>query len=526
MKIFGLRTKIITLLIVLITGVMGWMTYQTIQVQVDNRIQEFTEQARAVGTVFGYNYARSLLTETALSSQEQLSTRLWEKSTDRAVFFMAYGVDGKKLHQQPDTIDSRFQPLPELPKKNIRHLLKSDKNSLRRWNREQNLFEVLVPIRHKGNQIGIIRMGLDTREIEQARNAIFAQNLRVTGYFWIAVALIGMIATGRITNPLENLVDVTRKFGQGNLEARTEVNTRDEIGELSDRFNEMADRIQRRIREREQSLAQLEAIQRVGTTLNESTDPDVFFPVLDEAIQTLYGIEAFTALIREGDIYYSPYSRPELENPLFLSPESDAIQAVGGQAEPHAIQPDEDWNPALRSMTWAYPLKTGDYLNGVLYMDLHETPGAEELEWMQIWGTQVSQAIRGMVLNHQIVELQNQPVQAMTEGIEWLFGQNLDQFGQLLIPNFFDTRQQEGLFYGEDFYEQLTDALKDRELKIKIMQIQPHQFLLAGDNLSSIEKNDIVKYFEESVDFEFIVNWYDNPEPTLEELEQFLLEDE
>jgi NtrC-family two-component system sensor histidine kinase KinB len=48
-----------------------------------------------------------------------------------------------------------------------------------------------------------------------------------------------------ITQPAEKLTDTVRKFGRGLLDVRANVNSKDEIGELSHEFNRMAERLQK-----------------------------------------------------------------------------------------------------------------------------------------------------------------------------------------------------------------------------------------------------------------------------------------
>jgi HAMP domain-containing protein len=525
MKIFGLRTKIIGLLIILITLVMGAMTYVSVRVQVDARLTEFTEQARAIGQVFGLNYARSLLTESAIEDRQAVSTRLWKETNERSIYLMAYGVNGAKIHKSPDTLPERYREIPDLSSSQVRRLLQSDRPYLRRWNRGLELYDVLVPIRYHGSRFGVIRLGLDTTEISETRSAIIYQNLQITGIFWAIAALVGMVATGRIVRPLESLVDITRQLGEGDLSTRGDVETSDEIGELSETFNEMADQIQQRVRERERSIEQLEAIQTVGSTLNESADPEVFFPVLDEAMQTLYDIEAFVPLIDDGDVYTAPYSRPELDSPLFLSPDSQVIENVDREAEPFRIEPEEDWPPPLQSMNWAYPLKVGYYLNGVLFMELGHEPEEQELNWMTIWGTQVAQAIRAMVLNRQVTDYRSRPVQAIRDQVETFIQSELTEFADLTLPNYAENQREEGLFYGEDFNEQIGDALESLDYSLSHLQIRPDRFLVAAEELNGFEKTELEETVREHVDFEFNMRWFEGEEePSVEIIDQFLMD--
>ncbi|MCA2002005.1 MAG: HAMP domain-containing histidine kinase, partial [Chloroflexi bacterium] len=60
----------------------------------------------------------------------------------------------------------------------------------------------------------------------------------------ILAALVGWVVSKRITMPLTELTRVTLQMSQGNLSARAEVRSNDEIGLLASSFNEMASQVE------------------------------------------------------------------------------------------------------------------------------------------------------------------------------------------------------------------------------------------------------------------------------------------
>jgi len=72
-------------------------------------------------------------------------------------------------------------------------------------------------------------------------------------------AVGGAIVSRRFTKPLERLSAAVRKVAKGNFDVKVDIESRDEIGQLSNSFNEMADEL----RDRENSLkrAQLALVQ-------------------------------------------------------------------------------------------------------------------------------------------------------------------------------------------------------------------------------------------------------------------------
>ena len=69
----------------------------------------------------------------------------------------------------------------------------------------------------------------------------------VAGVILVVVGVGAYFTARSIARPLAALTETTRAFGRGNLEARTKSTRRDEIGELSRAFDDMADRLARLI---------------------------------------------------------------------------------------------------------------------------------------------------------------------------------------------------------------------------------------------------------------------------------------
>ena len=71
-----------------------------------------------------------------------------------------------------------------------------------------------------------------------------ARNLPV--YLWIVAAVAGLcyILAWTLAKPVRTLHDAVVRFGKGDLSSRSGLQRRDEIGELSSAFDQMADRIQ------------------------------------------------------------------------------------------------------------------------------------------------------------------------------------------------------------------------------------------------------------------------------------------
>ncbi len=522
----SLKLKVTLVLVLLVTVVMGLITFFNVRQQVRESVEQKKQEATLVGRIFGLNYSSSLLTGADLDEINRTSTRLWLETAPGAEFLIAYDVEGNDFFYMPEDVRETETDIIPFPPEQIKNLLRSQRDVFGRWAEEENFYDALVPIRYHDNEFGVIRIGFDTTALAERQRAILINNAVVTGIFWIVAIIVGIFATTWFLKPLEKLDEVAVELGRGNLDVRSDIKTGDEIEELGDVFNNMADRIQARIKERERSLAQLEAIQRVGSRLNESTEPEVFFPVLDEALQTLYDIEVFIPVIWDGELYTAPYTRPELDSPLFIPSHSPPIEPLDNapKGEYTSIEPGEDWPEALQDTNTAYPFKVGIDLHGALYMKLNQDISEQEANWMAIWGTQVCQAVRGMVLDEKIEEYQSQLVKAQEDLLKKKLRAGYTDFLLASIPEFVENRKEAGIFYGEDFYDQLLNTLNNLDFDTDIIQLQADRFLIMGADLDDWDKKEVESVLTEFPEAKFEFQWCGDEEPDATTLQNFTLE--
>ncbi|SKC65606.1 sensor histidine kinase [Maledivibacter halophilus] len=96
----------------------------------------------------------------------------------------------------------------------------------------------------------------DITYIYEEKNKQLAFFIRLEIIICIILAL-GMYALSKhITKPINKLVDSTKRIKEGNFSQRVDISTNDEIGILSQNFNEMADTIEDKIFELEKSVKQ------------------------------------------------------------------------------------------------------------------------------------------------------------------------------------------------------------------------------------------------------------------------------
>ena len=116
------------------------------------------------------------------------------------------------------------------------------------------------PLRVGNDTLGVFAVVLPSQFIVQAgatsRNTYALIFSAATG----GVILIGYLISQRITRPLNRLVRTSQAVADGNLEQRTGIVSRDEIGMLAETFDEMTGRLSERTRALEEAIGRMRAI--------------------------------------------------------------------------------------------------------------------------------------------------------------------------------------------------------------------------------------------------------------------------
>lgn len=111
----------------------------------------------------------------------------------------------------------------------------------------EEIYDFSIPVRDlTGEQIGLVRVGILSEIIN--KEVFRLRNRAITsGIFFIIVAgtLVCFVARFGILNPIKSLMVGIAKFGKGQFDSRIELKTRDEIGQLANSFNQMAEDLQK-----------------------------------------------------------------------------------------------------------------------------------------------------------------------------------------------------------------------------------------------------------------------------------------
>jgi len=114
-----------------------------------------------------------------------------------------------------------------------------------------------IPLTGRQNELlGVLLVGSSRRELVTLTNFIRALALLVGGGGILLGVVLGWWVAARITRPVERLAAGAREVAAGNWQARVDVGSRDEIGQLARAFNHMT----RQLVEQREHLVQAERV--------------------------------------------------------------------------------------------------------------------------------------------------------------------------------------------------------------------------------------------------------------------------
>lgn len=135
-------------------------------------------------------------------------------------------TDSDAVGERYDTVDDR---LSQRARKEQRALIDID----------QTGFHVAAPIHLGGAEFGIARLGISRASLDQDLSNLRNQSLLVGFVFLVLGLIASQSVVLRTVRPLRKLTSATRAIAGGELNRRIAINTKDEVQELAEAFNQM-----------------------------------------------------------------------------------------------------------------------------------------------------------------------------------------------------------------------------------------------------------------------------------------------
>ncbi len=209
------------------------------QFYLDNVEEDLESRARLAEC----HIAPQLLGDEA-AAVENISRKLGERSNTRITVILPSGKVIGDSRENPGRMDNHAER-PEIREALAGRIGTSTRYS---FTLRQTMMYVAVPLKHEGEVEAAVRTALPVTAIEDALGSQYFE-IAIWGLgIALIAALISLIVSRRITRPLETLRDGADKFARGELEHRLNVTGSLEIASLAESMNQMASKLDHRIR--------------------------------------------------------------------------------------------------------------------------------------------------------------------------------------------------------------------------------------------------------------------------------------
>jgi signal transduction histidine kinase len=206
---------------------------------VDRAREEMVNVAKDVSTDAAYNYYNILSTDDFMNIVRQKAMNngdvIWVVDQNTNIW-VTYNPFGETKITREEILKYYFDMLDDINHGNI----------TAKTNESDSFFNAPVitvgmPVIIQGNIVGAVFVhkllsDLKPAMMDMYRQIIFAALIA----FAVAVILIYFLAKS-ILKPLKKVTKATKQLAHGNFDVRISINSRDEIGELSDTFNSVAE---------------------------------------------------------------------------------------------------------------------------------------------------------------------------------------------------------------------------------------------------------------------------------------------
>ncbi len=241
----------IVLILVVMVGLTIYLSRTTRDAQLEGLETGLLAEARAVA-----ESAKPFLASPTEEGLDDLA-RQWSDILQARVTII--GLDGTVLGESDE---DRTQMDNHLNRPEIQQALESGAGISIRYSRTigRDMMYGAAPIELNGQTVAIARVALPLQQIEANIGRLQRVILTTALLAAAAAVVVAVIIAGRTARSIHRLTQVARRMAAGDLDARLYLAPRDDLGDLTQTFNYMADQLRDRVTDLADEQGRLAAI--------------------------------------------------------------------------------------------------------------------------------------------------------------------------------------------------------------------------------------------------------------------------
>ncbi|BCB28690.1 hypothetical protein SKTS_35760 [Sulfurimicrobium lacus] len=232
----SLRAKLVLITVIIEVLMLALLVSNNNRLTQDSLMEQAQLRLREYGLLFNTALAPSLVAKDYSTLQEILGE---SRKNNGIAYLILTDTTGRVIAADG------WSPGEALPKLD-RDLAVSVREA-------HQIFDTELPIHIAGQTYGTLRYGIDTRFMQEAQSRLLQQSLLIAGVALLLSVVLLTAAGLWLTRHLGRLSAASRAVAEGNFDISLQIDSRDEIGQLTQPFNTMARAVSARISELETS---------------------------------------------------------------------------------------------------------------------------------------------------------------------------------------------------------------------------------------------------------------------------------
>ncbi|MBW1781825.1 MAG: PAS domain S-box protein [Deltaproteobacteria bacterium] len=140
------------------------------------------------------------------------------------------------------------------------------------YSKSAGLTKVIVTPLKIGNDKWVLIMGLSLQQVTEGTRMIIKENIAWGGGIFLLGVLVSFWFARGMTRPIQELVEGTKAIGKGNLDYRIDIKGLDELSDLANSFNHMAQDLKKTTTSRDLLIKEIQERKQVEEALRESEE--------------------------------------------------------------------------------------------------------------------------------------------------------------------------------------------------------------------------------------------------------------